>query len=535
MAEPKKSFVEQELERVLAYEADRAAAEMMKEAQQHGDRVRVECQSLIGFIEHAWQILEPGTPLVLGWAIRSVANHLEAVTDGSITRLLIAIPPGMMKSLMVSVFWPAWEWGPKGLDYMRYVATSHGDDLTDRDSNKFLKLVESPWFQELWPQVELTSRAAGKVENANMGVRRGASFKSLMGHRGNRLIIDDAMTLAQAESDTEREKIVRLFKEGASSRLNDQKRDAIVIIAQRLHEGDILGYVIANDPTYVCLILPQEFEPERKCVTFVKKDGELRKFFEDPRKKDGELLFPERFDRAYVDKEKSPKHGIGPYAFAGQHQQSPNPRGGGLFKREWLKERMVRTIAELPAPIIRVVRAWDLAATTLKALQVTGARTAGVKIALMRNREYVILHAAARGLGPARVKTFIKETAAADGVGVEISAPQDPGQAGKVQKMDFIKGLAGYNITVTTESGGDKATRFTPFSVQCEFGNVWCLEGEWNEEFFNELETFPNGVRKDLGDACSRGFAHLLVKREADPMHGLACPIVLELETVDEE
>ena len=88
---------------------------------------RRRCVRLIDFVRAYWHIIEPSTPFRDGWAIEAMCIHLEAVTVGQITRLLINVPPGSMKSLLVNVFWPAWEWGPMGLPHLRYVEFSYGD------------------------------------------------------------------------------------------------------------------------------------------------------------------------------------------------------------------------------------------------------------------------------------------------------------------------------------------------------------------------------------------------------------------------
>ena len=109
------------------------------------------CKTLGGFIREAWHLVEPMMPLIWNWHIDAICDHLEAVTRGDIIRLLINVPPGTMKSLIVSVFWPAWEWGPAGLPSMRYFTTSYKlEGLADRDSRKMRDLVRSEWFQERW-------------------------------------------------------------------------------------------------------------------------------------------------------------------------------------------------------------------------------------------------------------------------------------------------------------------------------------------------------------------------------------------------
>src|SRR3954451_12617527 len=82
---------------------------------QRRDIERAYCAaSLAGFVGRAWRVLEPGQPLRWGRALDAICQHLEAVVDGRITRLLINIPPGMAKSLLTGVFFPASLWARRG-------------------------------------------------------------------------------------------------------------------------------------------------------------------------------------------------------------------------------------------------------------------------------------------------------------------------------------------------------------------------------------------------------------------------------------
>src|SRR5262245_16419264 len=105
---------------------------------------------LIAFVRCFWHVLEPETKLAEGWPLWAICEHLEAVTFGEITRLLMNVPPGFMKSLLTDVFWPAWEWGPMNKRHYRYVAFSYSASLTERDNDKFRTLVTDPQYRELY-------------------------------------------------------------------------------------------------------------------------------------------------------------------------------------------------------------------------------------------------------------------------------------------------------------------------------------------------------------------------------------------------
>lgn len=473
-------------------EIERRKAERERQrVEQNAEAIRARCQTLAGFVREAWHVLEPNAPYVHNWHIDVICAHLEAVTDGRINRLLTNVPPGTMKSLLVSVLWPAWEWGPRGLRSLRYLATAFNDGPVTRDTRKCRDLILSEWYRALWPQVVLTRTAETSFANSATGTREGVPFGSLTSQRGDRLIIDDPHSIKTAESEAQRDETTRLFREGALNRLNDQERSAIVVIMQRLHEKDLSGVIKSMRMGYVHLCLPMEFEPERRCVTIL---GTV-----DPRQTDGELLDPVRFPRAVVEGFKAD---MGSFAYAGQYQQRPSPREGGLFKRAWFADKVIAAEA-VPAGT-RWVRHWDLAATKKK----TAARTAGVKMGKTPDGRFVIGHVATTQDEGAAVRNLIKATAEIDGRSVEISLPQDPGQAGKVQARDMVAMLPGFVARAEPETG-DKVTRAEPFSAQCEAGNVYIVRGPWNDLYLDELCLFPGGAFKDQVDASSGAFARL--------------------------
>lgn len=456
---------------------------------QGAEAIRARCRTLAGFVREAWHVLEPHTTLVWNWHLDAICEHLEAVTDGRINRLLINVPPGSSKSMIVSVLFQAWEWGPKGLPSMRYLATAFNDKPVTRDTRKCRDLILSEWYRSLWPEVQLTRTGETSFANSGTGTREGVPFGSLTSQRGDRLIIDDPHSTEMAESPTERANTTRKFREGAINRLNDQERSAIIVIMQRLHEDDIAGTILKLKMGYTHLMLPMEFEPERRSTTSIG--------FTDPRTHDGDLLDPIRFSRETID---ALKRDTTSYAYAGQYQQRPTAREGGLFKRHWFEGKLIGA-----APFgTKWVRHWDLAATA----RVTAARTAGVKLGRAPDGRFIVGDVKLTQSEGNEVRNLIKLTAELDGPEVEISLPQDPGQAGKVQARDFISMLAGYVARAEPESG-DKVTRAEPFSAQCEAGNVYLVKGDWNDRYLDEICLFPGGSFKDQVDASSGAFGRL--------------------------
>lgn len=278
--------------------------------------------SLYEFVKYFWHVLEPKTVFVDGWAMRAICDHLEAVTFGEITRLLINVPPGFSKSLLVNVFWPAWEWGPMNLPHLRTISFSYAAHLTERDNGRFRDLVTSRSYKELWGErFSPTGVGVVKVANDKTGWRFASSVLGVgTGERADRCCLDDPHNIADGESDVKRAKAVRWFDEAMSNRLNDLQKSAIVVIMQRVNEADVSGHIIDKED-YCHLLIPMELDGYRPPTQIG---------WVDPRKYAGELAWPERFsDEALA------RFRANPFMWASQYQQTPEPRGGGLFKRDW--------------------------------------------------------------------------------------------------------------------------------------------------------------------------------------------------------
>lgn len=451
-------------------------------------------RGLSNFIKRAWHVIEPAQEYSHGWHIDAICEHLQAVHFGQINRLAIAVPPGSMKSLSSSVLFPAWEWGPMNKPFTRTIATSHSENLAVRDNLRAKRLIDSDWFKMLWPEVELSKDQSSKTnfENTDTGFRQASPFTSLTGKRGDRVIIDDPLSVDGASSDQVRQKVLETFTEAVPTRLNSPEKSAIVVIAQRLHEQDVIGYIEANDLGYEYLMIPMEFDPSRRTTTSIG--------WTDPRTEEDELMFPERFPRSVVDRDKKI---LGSYAVSSQFQQLPIPRQGGLFQPD-----RIRVIDALPhQEDLIFCRGWDLAGT-----EGAGAYTAGALLAYSReSRRYIIADIKRERLGPQGVRQLMMKTAEMDGTAVPIVYPQDPGQAGKAQSQDIAADLAGYTLSLERHTG-NKQLRAEPFASQVEAGNVDIVYGTWNDELLKELRFFPRGRYKDQVDAMASAFNYLSKK-----------------------
>jgi predicted phage terminase large subunit-like protein len=449
-------------------------------------------RSLGEFTRGAFPIMEPGRPYRSNWLQDALDEHLEACYDRDIKRLLINVPPGMMKSLKSRVFFPTWVWTMSPQE--RFLGASYSHHLAIRDNRKARQVIESPWYQTLWGDVcrlSADSTAKHRFENTEKGFMFATTIKgTTTGERGNYLMIDDPNNPKTAESDAVREEVLFWFAEVAPSRLIDQNEDVIVVIQQRVHEQDVTGFAIEADLDYEHLCIPMEFEDYRPATSIG---------WTDPRTEVGELCSPETMNAEAVTRlKKQLASWGGDYAIAGQLQQRPAPRGGGMFKKD--KVNYLDSVPEGTS----FVRGWDLAAT-----KDGGAFTCGGLLGIDPTGRVVLADMQRAQLSPDSVEELIEATARADSNSIPISIPQDPGQAGIAQKSSYIKRLQGFDVEFTPESG-DKATRAAPLAAQVNAGNFYLVRGEWNRQFVSEMGSFPVGRYADQIDATSRAYSLLL-------------------------
>lgn len=314
------------------------------------------------FVREFWDVIEPDAPFVEGWHIVSICRHLEAVKDFKISKLIINMPPRHMKSILVSVMFPAWVWlrNPE----RRFIYCSYSEALAVRDSMKTRMIIESDRYQSL---VSYMAKAHGVThwelrddsnqkklfENTASGSRLSVGVGGgLTGQGGDYLFIDDPLNALETTSEAAIEEVNIWHDVAFSTRYNNPARYAKVIVMQRLHEKDLTGHVLEKKSgEYERLILPARFNPDVE--SHLKSKTSLN--WQDPRTKKGELLWPKRFSEETLKDLEDDLNRFNDAADA-QLQQDPKPRSGGLFPRDqWVRTR------NAPDSILEVVQFWDCA------------------------------------------------------------------------------------------------------------------------------------------------------------------------------
>lgn len=446
-------------------------------------------RSLYEFLLQAWPSIEPGTPLVLNWHIKTLCSEIQALAERKSKKrnLCLNIPPGSMKSTILSVCLPAWMWLTKPEWTSLFI--SGAEDVAMRDSMKCRGLITSAWYKGFCVDWKLASDqdAKGWFKNTKGGERQATTIGSRgTGKRVHFIGIDDPNDTKEV-SEAKLQAVWDAYALTFQNRLKDMRTGATCLIQQRTHLQDLTGRVMDVDAeAWRHVVIRQRFEA-----------GDPQAHPDDPRTEEGELLFPERFPADVVAREERLLQSFG---FAGQHQQRPIPREGGT----WHPERI--QIEEVAPAGLQECRGWDAGAT-----EGGGDPTVGAKIGRDAQGVYWILDVVRKHTGEPRA--LAKSVAQLDGTGVVISWPQDPGQAGKDQARSMVRDFAGWIFKTSPETGA-KRTRWEPFAAQVNGGNVRMVRGPWNAALIDEMRT-DGQVHDDQLDALARAFAE--VATYADP------------------
>ena len=450
-------------------------------------------RSLHDYTRRAWETIEPTTRFVDNWHIGVVAEHLEALLRSELRFLVINVPPGTMKSILTNVMLPSWGWTRWPSKRMAFVAGSDG--LESRDSLKCRNIIESPWYQQRWGHVyQLTGdqNAKTRYQNDQTGVRMAQTYMSaVMGERYDHWFFDDPHKTEMMESPDVRQTKITKFKEEYSTRGSDIRTSTVCIIMQRVAEDDLSGYVLSEGLADAHICIPMRWE----------RPGKDRKVylparFKDPRTREGELLDPVRFpERELKQLEKT----LGSYATAGQMQQLPSPRGGGIFLRaNW---RFYKVLPELD----EIIGSWDLkfkqiVTSSYVAGQTWGRKGANKYLLPGRVREHLGFGASCLAI---RAQKFLYPLMTA--ILVEDKA-NGPAVIETLQAE--ISGI------LPVEPRGGKEARAYAIQPQQEAGNLWLPDPSIDpqiEEFVHRCGVFPAGESDEV-DAMTQAITYLALR-----------------------
>jgi predicted phage terminase large subunit-like protein len=437
--------------------------------------------TLADFLIEQWTVIEPNTPLTDNWHLGYIGEHLEAVTAGEIQNLLVNMPPRYLKSILVTVMWPCWEWTT--MPWLRYLFASYDAGLSTDHSLKRRTILEGASYRTSWGDwVKLAKDQNQKTvyQNTAMGVMQATSYGGgATGKGGDRLVLDDLMNPKRAESDLERKATLKFYDDTLATRLNDPKTGVKVIVEQRLHKDDLTAHVLKHG-TWTHIDVQAQAEARR---TYVYPRTRREKTVEA-----GEVLCEARHTAAMLE---DMKRTMGTRTYGAQYQQRPSEDDSAFFNRKWWQYYRPGTIP----PAIRREWSWD---TALKDGQEND-YSVGVLMSHCANGTYLERVVRGRLIYPDLKRTVLTEWEARQAtVIIEDNA------SGISLGQDLKRGTR--ILIAMYKKPGDKVFCANMASPTVEGGRVFLPEGApWVADFVEELSQFPFGEHDDQVDAFSQG------------------------------
>lgn len=458
-------------------------------------------RSLAEFTKQAWEVIEPGTPLVWNWHMQTLCDHVQAWYEGRLPKnnLKVAVPPGTSKTTIICVMLPAWIWANDPTQRGIFGSTSQNN--TTQSSLKCRDILRSEWYEGHRMGWTMTQDQDSKnlFKTTEAGFRLALTCGSrITGGRGDIIVIDDPNDVVDAQSEPKRNAVNYWWDNAAANRLNSLVDGRRLVLQQRVHEDDLSGHIEATDEDNWCsLVIRQVMEAEDIGKPF--PDGTV-----DPRQNEGDLLDPIRFPQSAIDGE---KRRLGSYGFAAQHQQRPAPAEGGMFKRQWF-----RSYTRLGDAIQHNGKLYPLADMT-RFVTADTATTAKEKA----DHTAIASWALFNGSESDPKKLFLLNMERAQMEAPDVRAMLlDMWKSGQYSHLAVEKAHAGTAICQDLQRLGvllkelkpvkDKVTRAQQAIVAAEAGQlILPADAPWLADLMHELLQFPAGKHDDQVDAIAWG------------------------------
>lgn len=453
--------------------------------------------SLYDFYIQAWDIFET-VPFIGNWHLQCICEHLEAVQKGEIQDIIFEVPPRMSKSSIINIIYPVWVWLQNPQE--KFITCAHSDSLAVRDAVRSRQIINSPWFTQAWGKdiiLKPGSNQKSKYENTENGYRIATSIGGRgIGEGYDTLIVDDPHKPIEINSKAAIQEVTDWWTGTMTSRRNssDSRR---IVMHQRLAENDLIGYIReeSDDAGWEIVSLPMEYEP----TTYVSLLG-----WSDPRKEEGELLWPERFPKSTVNKMKS---SLGSFGYSAQYQQRPVAKEGGLIKKDWIKFYNVPFNSFTARDFDILISSWDLSFSD------EGDYTVGQVWGKKGPDKFLVdevrgkwtfteqLHqiTALKNKWPT-MRSILVENKANGAAVIDVLRKRLPGLI---------------PINPKEIGGGDKEVRLSACALDFESGNVYIPSNNisvWTKDWVNELTTFPKGKYDDRVDTTSQALNWIATK-----------------------
>jgi predicted phage terminase large subunit-like protein len=437
------------------------------------------------FFKAAWIVVEPARPLSTNWHHKYICDLLQEECERVIAQkpktkdVIINVPFRSTKSLIVTVMFPVWAWikSPK----LRFITSSYSATLSIELATKSRDIIFSDWFKRRWGDVfhiKKDQNLKERYENNHVGMRRATSVGgTVTGQGGDFLIVDDPLSPQMASSATERDNANEWYRTTFYSRLNQPDIGVRIIIMQRVHEDDLTGFLLGKDT---------RLKYKHICIPAKSGDGNIKpKYLEKFYNKDTQLFWEDRFSQRTLDDYRS---ALGSYGYAGQLQQTPTPLDSGMIHKDWFKVDRYRVEDSVVNFVIDPAYTADQKNDPSALLAYT----------YKDNRWQIVDCVNVYKEFPDLVK-FIQQWVAKNGYTNRSRIYVEPKASGKSIVQTLVR-ETGLNVKEDKPPTKDKVARVSDVSASLESGRVSILNGDWNDEFLDQLAKFPAAKHDDMVD-----------------------------------
>ena len=437
---------------------------------------REACQkSFFEFVQSFWDVVIKETP-VYNWHIPYLCEELQKLSVSIVKRekkpydLIINIPPGTTKSTITTIMFPAWLWTQDAS--IRIITNSYSSDLSIEHSVKSRDIITSDKYKELFPEVQIRrdKSAKGAYENTSTGARYTTSTGgTITGKHAHVIISDDPLNPSQAASDTDR-RTANEHTKTLSSRKVNKENTPVITIMQRLHDKDVMGYLLdkkGESIRHICL--PAELS---KSVN----PPELKEKYEDG------LLDKNRLNRGVLTEAKID---LGSKGYANQYDQSPTEDGGNIIKKEWFKY-----ISRSDFERMRVNEPINFKLDTAFTDKAKDNDPTGIIASCNIRNDLYITKAQKVWLKFPELIKFVPEFVHKNGYTGTSKIKIEP-KANGLSVIQTLSAQTKLNVTQTPTPKDDKVTRLNAEAPKIECGRVFLVIDNWNDEFVDEVCGFP--------------------------------------------
>lgn len=441
------------------------------------------------FVAMAFSTLYPNAPFLHNWHIDALVTAIMKTYHGDETRLIVNMPPRMLKSFILSVAYPAWVLGHH--PSMEIMCISYGDELVKDLGDKCLTLMQSPRYRQVFPNSRLHQRRQSPSHIGVMGggKRLGISAGGAITGRGaNIIIIDDPLKAGDGRSK-QRDNINEWFDVNIYQRLNNKNKGVIILVMQRIHQLDLSGYLFEKADPWMHLNLPALAEQD---ATFELLDGRIHQ------RKEGDVLHPAQESREMLDRVKANQ---GSYVFAAQYQQDPASDEEALLHKRYF---VIEPRANFPTKFSKSVWSWDTATKTGDANDYS----VGIHMSVTQDKHYYVHEVIRKKMQYPELLKTIRQSAKQTNDTFSCTVVVEDAASGQV----IIQELRREGIAIKAHAPiTDKFTRVSGVSGIVESGFVHLpADAYWLDEFLLEVTRFPNAKHDDQVDAFTQALHYLV-------------------------